>query len=103
MTKIFITTLLAFSAAPALAEPPMTAIAKVQVADLDLSTVSGRRALDRRLSLAAKEVCGTASPADLAGQNEARRCFKATLASIASERDERVAAASTRPIEMAAR
>ena len=103
MTKIFIATLLTFAAAPALAEAPAPATAKVQIADLDLSTASGQRALDRRLSVAAKEVCGTASPADVAGQNEARRCFKNTLSSIASERDKRIAAASTQPIEIAAR
>ena len=103
MTKIFIASLLAFTAAPALAEPPAPATAKVQLADLDLSTASGQRALDRRLSVAAREVCGTASPADLSGQNEARRCFNDTLASIASARDQRIAAASLQPIEVAAR
>ncbi|HXG80600.1 MAG TPA: UrcA family protein, partial [Sphingomicrobium sp.] len=58
MTKLFIATLLVFSAAPALAEQPATATAKVQVADLDLSTAAGQRALNRRLTVAAKEVCG---------------------------------------------
>lgn len=103
MTKFFIATLLAFTATPALAEPTAVSTAKVQVADLDLSSSQGQRALDRRLTIAAREVCGAASPADLAGQNEARRCFKATLASIADERDQRIAKASDQPIEMAAR
>ena len=103
MTKIFLATLLAFSATPALAQPPVTATSAVQTADLDLSTAKGQRALDRRLGQAAKEVCGTVSPADLAGQNEARRCRVETLASLAAERDERIAAASGSPIEVAAR
>ena len=49
MTKIFIATLLAFTATPALAEPPVIATSVVQTADLDLSTAKGQRALDRRL------------------------------------------------------
>ena len=103
MTKIFIATLLAFTATPVLAESPATVSSTVQIADLDLSSKAGQRALYRRLSLAAREVCGTASPADLAGQNETRRCFKNTLASLADERDQRIAAASDRPIEVASR
>jgi len=103
MTKLFIATLLAFAATPALAEPPAAVSSTVQIADLDLSSKAGQRALDRRLSLAAKEVCGVASDADLAGQNEVRRCRQETLARIADERDQRVAAASDRPIEVASR
>lgn len=103
MTKIFLVTLLAFTAAPALAEPPLLTSSVVQIADLDLSTVKGQQALDRRLSLAAKEVCGTASDADVAGKNEVRRCRVETLAGLAAERDQRVAAASSQPIQVAAR
>lgn len=103
MTKIFIATLLAFTATPALAEAPAIAVSTVQTADLDLSTAKGQRALDLRLSQAAKEVCGKASPSDLAGQNEARRCRTDTLAQLASERDQRIARANGEPIEVAAR
>ncbi len=103
MTKTFIAMLLAFTAAPTLAEPPATVSSTVKIADLDLSTAEGQRKLDRRLSIAAREVCGTASPADLAGQNQVSRCFEDILARLASERDQRVAAASNRPIEVAAR
>jgi len=103
MTKIFIATLLAFTATPALAEQPVTVSTTVQVADLDLSSKSGQRALNHRLSLAAKEVCGTASDVDIAGKNEVRQCRAKTLASLASERDQRIAAASNQPIEVASR
>jgi UrcA family protein len=102
MTKIFLATLLAFTATPALAEP-VIAISTVQTADLDLATPKGQRALDLRLERAVKDVCGTASDADVAGKNEVRRCRAETLASLASERDQRVARASGAPIEVAAR
>ena len=103
MTKFFIATLLAFTATPALAQPPVVATSTVQTADLDLSSATGQRALDRRLEIAVKEVCGTASDVDIAGKNEVRRCRVETLASLTSERDQRIASASRQPIEIAAR
>ena len=103
MTKIFIATLLAFTASPALAEPPVIATSTVQTADLDLSSKAGQRALDHRLSVAAKEVCGTASDADISGKNDVRRCRVETLARVASDRDQRIAAVSSQPIEVASR
>lgn len=103
MTKIFIATLLAFTATPALAEPVVIATSTVRTADLNLSTASGQRALDQRLSRAVKEVCGTASDVDIEGKNEVRRCRAETLASLADERDQRIAAASAEPIKVAAR
>ena len=103
MTKIFLLALLAFTATPALAEPPVAVSTTVQTADLDLSSQAGQRALDHRLSLAAKEVCGVASDVDIAGKNEVRRCRAKTLANLTSERDQRIADASNRPIEVAAR
>jgi UrcA family protein len=103
MTKIFLATLLAFTATPAFAQPPAIATSVVQTADLDLATDKGQKALDLRLTQAVKEVCGTASDVDLAGKNEVRRCRVETLASLASERDQRIARASDKPIEVAAR
>jgi len=103
MTKIFLATLLAFTVTPAFAEPPVLTSSVVQTADLDLSTARDQQALDRRLNLAAKEVCGTASDADVAGKNEVRRCRVETLAGLAAERDQRIAAASSQPIQVAAR
>jgi UrcA family protein len=102
MTKIFLATLLAFTATPALAEP-ITVSSTVQTADLDLSSAKGQRALDRRLELAVKDVCGAASDVDIAGKNEVRRCRVDTMAQLASERDQRIARASGQPIEVAAR
>lgn len=102
MTRILLATLLAFTATPALAEP-VTASSTVQTADLDLSSAKGQQALDRRLALAVKEVCGTASDADIAGKNDVRRCRSETLANLAGERDQRIARASGDPIEVAAR
>ena len=103
MTKIFLATLLAFSATPALAEQPVTATSIVQTADLDLSTAKGQHALDLRLNQAVKEVCGTAADVDIAGKNDVRRCRVETLAGLAAERDQRIASASGSPIEIAAR
>lgn len=103
MTKFFITTLLAFTATPVLAEAPSLVQSIVQIADLDLSTAKGQRALDLRLSQAVKEVCGTASDADVEGKNDVRRCRVETLAQLASERDQRIARASGEPIQVAAR
>lgn len=103
MTKIFLASLLAFSATPALAEPPAIATTIVQTADLDLSSQAGQRALDHRLSQAVKDVCGIAFDVDLAGKNDVRRCRVETLASLSAERDQRIAAASGSPIKVAAR
>jgi UrcA family protein len=103
MTKIYFATLLALSATPALAEQPVTSTSIVQTADLDLSTAKGQRALDLRLSQAAKEVCGTASDVDIAGKNDVRRCRVETLANLSAERDQHIARASGEPIEVAAR
>ncbi len=103
MTKIFLATLLAFTTAPALAEPPVFATSTVRTADLDLSSKAGQRALDRRLAQAVIEVCGTASNADPAGKNDVRKCRSETLALMAGDRDQRIAAASNQPIEVAAR
>ena len=96
---------IAIKAAPALAEqaPAEINVSLVQTADLDLSTEAGRRQLDRRLASAAREVCGTASDADLEGKNEVRQCRDAVLAKAHAERTQIMAAASRgRPIEIAA-
>jgi UrcA family protein len=81
-------------ATPALAETPAveTNISLVRTADLDLSSDAGRRQLDLRLARAAREVCGTASEADLAGKNEVRQCRDEVLAKARANRDEVLAA-----------
>ena len=66
-------------AVPALAEPVQN-ISIVRTADLDLSTRAGRDQLSHRLVIAAHEVCGSASDADLAGKNKVRQCRHDVLA-----------------------
>lgn len=103
MTKIFLS-LLAISAVPAFAEPPLQVTSIVETADLDLASAYGQRQLDRRLSVAAAEVCGTASNADLAGKNEVRECRKTTLSAAKARRDQVLASKSgDRSISIAAR
>lgn len=73
-------------AVPAFSEPaPTQNVSVVHTRDLDLSSKAGRNALDHRLILAAFEVCGTASDADLAGKNKVRACRADTLAKARSE------------------
>ena len=69
-------------AVPALAETgsPEVAVSVVHTIDLDLSTQAGKRQLDRRLTIAAREVCGTASDFDLEGKNQVRECRDLVLA-----------------------
>jgi UrcA family protein len=84
-------------AAPALAQTQVagdTVISLVRTADLDIRTVAGQRQLDQRLSIAAREVCGTASDADLAGKNDVRACRAETLAQAKLQKASIVAAAN---------
>jgi len=91
----FLITAAAIKAAPALAEPvaSTTNVSRVQTGDLDLSSPSGQRTLDARLAHAAREVCGTASDADLAGKNDVRKCRADVLAKANGQRDQLLAAA----------
>ena len=101
MTKGFKIALTAFvvtagliKGAPTLAAPaaaPLN-VSYVHTADLDLSTDSGRRALERRLIVAARDVCGTASDVDIEGKNDVRQCRAETLAKAHSDRDAVLAA-----------
>ncbi|HEY1143839.1 MAG TPA: UrcA family protein [Sphingomicrobium sp.] len=83
-------------AAPALAEPvapTQTRVSVVQTADLDLNSASGQHSLQIRLAQAAREVCGTASDADLAGQNKVLACRHDAIARAAGKRDALLTAA----------
>jgi len=101
----FLVTAAAIKAVPALAEPvqPLENVAVVHTADLDLSTDAGRHQLDRRLVIAAAEVCGSASDADLAGQNALRLCRKDVLAKARARSDALLAARTGEAILLAAR
>jgi UrcA family protein len=93
-------TAIVIKAAPALAESaPAQNISIVHTGDLDLSTATGRTQLDQRLVIAAHEVCGTASDADLAGKNKVRACRQTVLAE-ARERSAAIAANSARGAEI---
>ena len=98
-------TAVAIKATPALAQtpPPDTNVSIVRTADLDLSTQSGQRQLDRRLLSAANEVCGEASDADLKGQNEARECRKDVLAEARAQAQSIAAATGDATIVIASR
>lgn len=70
-------------ALPAAAEPVSSQTTRVvSYGDLDLATHEGRRALDRRIGIAVRSACGTASSADLVGKRDVRRCRDATYAAI---------------------
>lgn len=101
MVKTFQLGLLMFAFAwtPAMAEPhgPRADRIVVPTADLDLGSKSGQRRLDRRLSKAVTEACGTASHVDLAGGNKVRRCLEVVGKLVATARNQRVARASARP------
>ena len=86
----------ALVATPALAEAAEPAQNRIVVstADLNLSSATGQRALDRRLAHAVIEACGVASDLDLAGSNDIRRCRDETSAAIAADRDRLVQLAS---------
>lgn len=86
------------------AAEPATATSVVPTADLDLSSATGRRELDRRLARAAREVCGSASNVDLEGGNAVRQCRADTIAAATAQREHLLAAARTgAPILVAAR
>jgi UrcA family protein len=91
----FLITAGVIKAAPALAEPvsPEINVSLVHTADLDLSTAQGQRALDSRLTIAAREVCGTASDVDLEGKNDVRHCRTEVLARANAQRDQLLASA----------
>ena len=77
----------AIKAVPAFAEPVVgnVNISVVNTGDLDLSTSAGKRALDQRLVIGAREVCGTASDVDLEGKNDVRQCRAEALAKARAE------------------
>ena len=95
----------ALKAVPALAEPAAAQdvnVSIVETADLDLSTSAGKRALDQRLVIAARDVCGSASDADLEGKNAVRDCRADVLAK-ARAKGEQLAEGGNHPILVAAR
>lgn len=81
----------AIKAAPAFAQAPAgeaeTHVSLVRTVDLDLGTAAGQRTLQQRLARAAREVCGTASEADLEGRNAVRNCREEAITRASSQRE----------------
>jgi UrcA family protein len=80
----FLATAAVIKAAPAFSEPVQN-VSVVPTADLNLSTDAGLKALDHRLVIAAYDVCGPASDADLAGKNAVRQCRARVLSKARSD------------------
>jgi UrcA family protein len=84
----------ALTAGPAFAQPATSAPQVVHYADLDLSSATGRRELDRRIGIAVREACGTASDSDLHGRNLVQRCRVETRQAIAGRKTAALASGS---------
>ena len=96
----------AIKAVPAIAQPvagPDVNVSIVRTADLNLATEAGRRALEVRLSQAAREVCGTASDVDLEGKNKARACRANVLADARAKSEQLASRGASDTIILAAR
>ena len=92
ITAAFITGAPAFGQTPPASEA-RTHVSLVPTADLDLRTADGERRLHQRVARAAREVCGTASDADVQGKNAVRQCRGEAMARAFEQRDELLAAA----------
>ena len=81
---------------PALAEPTgSTSVAVVPTSDLDLASEGGQKRLEQRLTVAAHEVCDTASSVDLRAINAERDCRAAVIVA-AREKAREILAANSR-------
>jgi UrcA family protein len=93
MFKPLLMTALLATALPAFArDKPVPPTARVPTADLDLSTTSGRRALDRRLRMAIDQVCAVADAAPRTGILPNDRCRSVAMASVRRQRSALIAA-----------
>ena len=76
---------------------------RVSFADLDLTSPAGQAQLDRRLEDAVRQVCGSAYPVDLQTVTEVQRCRRETRANIQAQRNDALAQAHNRRIQLSAR
>jgi UrcA family protein len=83
----------AFTSLPASAQSAAPASVAVSTADLDLHSPAGIAALDRRIQVAIRTLCGEASDVDVHGKNAVGRCRAETLATIAPQRAQAIALA----------
>ena len=65
----------------------------ISPAGLDLTTAEGRAALDLRVVHAARNACGTPSPADARGRTKSEACVEDVRLAVAARRDTMIAAA----------
>ncbi len=100
MTKLILAALL-LAAQPTLAAPVTEA--RVPVADLDLTSRSGVRELDRRLERAAATVCGSRTSVWLAERAAVVACMRDALARARPARDAAIAQATRGFDQMATR
>ena len=94
-------TILAFFAAAAVALTASPTFAQqapgqllVSYSDLDLTSASGVRRLDRRIRSAVEEVCGEVTSFNPAGRNIIRQCREETLSVARTQRDQVIAEAA---------
>ena len=88
ITTLAAAMLATFTAAPALAQDaPSPRSVAVSFADLDLGSEAGRSTFDNRLRQAVRQDCGTASSADLRGQNQVDACREELTARAGQQRD----------------
>ena len=103
MMKMLITLALAASSTPALAadRADQPATRHVRVADLNIATPEGIRALDGRLNAAARAVCDGPDNTELRAKLAYRRCIAATRQSIQATRDAVIAQAQAQRARVA--
>ena len=68
---------------------------RLSMAGYDFANPDDVARFDRRAHDAVEQLCGTASSADLAGQNEVAQCRDSASALIRNQRDIRIAAATS--------
>ena len=91
-------------AAPAFAQTVQhgdAVVSFVRTGDLNLATDAGQRQLDRRISIAAREVCGAASDTDIAGKNDVRECRDEVIARARVQKTALIATAGRRDVTIA--
>ena len=93
MFRLLVIAIAAAAAFPVAAEEISLRSERVRVADLDLNTPEGVAALDRRLSRAAVRACEGSGLTTVWDNRVAERCQVRTLARVADQRDQVIAAA----------
>ncbi len=81
----------ALTSSVALAGEAAPRTVSVRTGDLELATPAGRRALERRIRAAAREVCGDPSPLVRGGPNAALQCRAATAIHASAQHGLRIA------------